>query len=90
MEVFKFNRITFCPLQDIMCSMIVWLVVLRTYVNLEIFHPYRDLEAGDNQSEIVAARPGIEPRTSCSASQEFNHCIIAAPNVLNVISTKCS
>ena len=43
--------------------MIVWSVVLRIYVNLEIFHPYRDLEAGDNQSEIVAARPGIEPRT---------------------------
>ena len=63
----------------------VWLVVLRIYVNLEIFHPYRDLEAGDNQSEIVAARPGIEPRTSCSASQELNHCIIAAPNVLSVI-----
>ena len=25
-------------------------------------------------------RPGIEPRTSCSASQELNHYIIAAPD----------
>ena len=27
-----------------------WLVVLRIYVALAIFQPYRDLEAGDNQS----------------------------------------
>ena len=27
-----------------------WLVVLRIYVALEVFQPYRDLEAGDNQS----------------------------------------
>ena len=27
-----------------------WLVVLRIYVALEVFQPYRNLEAGDNQS----------------------------------------
>ena len=27
-----------------------WLVVLRIYVALAVFQPYRDLEAGDNQS----------------------------------------
>ena len=30
-------------------------------------------------SEIVAARQGIEPHTSCSASQELNHYTTAAP-----------
>ena len=43
------------------------------YAALVIFHPYRELEAGDNHSGIVAARPGIEPQTYCSASQELNH-----------------
>ena len=39
---------------------------------MPIFQPYRDSETGDNHSGIVAARPGIEPRSSyCSASQEF-------------------
>ena len=39
-----------------------WLVVLRIYVDLAIFQPYLDLEAGDNQSlKIQVARPGIEP-----------------------------
>ena len=27
-----------------------WLVVLKIYVALAVFQPYRDLEAGDNQS----------------------------------------
>ena len=31
-------------------------------------------------SEIQMARPGIEPRTSCSASQELNHYTTAAPS----------
>ena len=49
-----------------------WLVVLRINVDLAIFQPYLDLEAGDNQSlKIQVARPGIEPRSSCSASQEL-------------------
>ena len=51
-----------------------WLVVLRINVDLAIFQPYLDLEAGDNQSlKIQVARRGIEPRSSCSASQELNH-----------------
>ena len=57
-----------------------WLVVLRINVNLAIFQPYLDLEAGDIQSlKIQVARPGIEPRSSCSASQELNHSATAAP-----------
>ena len=56
-----------------------WLVVLRINVDLAIFQPYLDLEAGDNQSmKIQVARPGIEPRSSCSASQELNHSATAA------------
>ena len=58
-----------------------WLVVLRINVDLAIFQPYFDLEAGDNQSlKIQVARPGIEPRSSCSASQELNHSATAAPH----------
>ena len=46
-----------------------WLVVMRIYVASAVFQPYRDLEAGDNQSlKIQVARPGIEPRSSCSAT----------------------
>ena len=46
-----------------------WLVVLRIDVDLAIFQPYLDLEAGDNQSlKIQVARPGIEPRSSCSVT----------------------
>ena len=57
-----------------------WLVVLRIYVASAVFQPYRDLEAGDNQSlKIQVGRPGIEPRSSCSASQELNHSATAAP-----------
>ena len=57
-----------------------WLVVLRINVDLAIFHPYLDLEAGDNQSlKIQVARPGIEPRSSCSANQELNHSATTAP-----------
>ena len=58
-----------------------WLVVLRINVDLAIFQPYLDLEAGDNQSlKIQVARPGIEPWSSCSASQELNHSATAAPS----------
>ena len=61
--------------------MIGWLlVVLRIYVASSVFQQYLDLEAGDNQSlKIQVARPGIEPRSSCSASQELNHSATAAP-----------
>ena len=59
-----------------------WLVVLRINVDLAIFQPYLDLEAGDNQSlKIQVERPGIEPRSSCSASQELNHSATAAPQI---------
>ena len=59
-----------------------WLVVLRINVDLAIFQPYLDLEAGDNQSmKIQVARLGIEPRSSCSTSQELNHSATAAPCV---------
>ena len=57
-----------------------WLVVLRINVDLAIFQPYLDLEAGENQSlKIQLARPGIEPRSSCSARQELNHLATTAP-----------
>ena len=59
-----------------------WLVVLKINIDLAIFQPYLDLEAGDNQSlKIQVARPGIEPRSSCSASQELNHSATAAPSI---------
>ena len=58
-----------------------WLVVLRIYVASAVFQPYRDLEAGDNQSlKIQVARQGVEPRSSYFASQELNHSATAAPH----------
>ena len=63
----------------------IGLVVLRINVNLAIFQPYLDLEAGDNQSmKIQVARPGIEPRSSCSPSQELNHSATTAPPYIGV------
>ena len=60
-----------------------WLVVLGINVDLAIFQPYLYLEAGDNQSlKIQGARPEIEPRSSCSASQELNTSANAAPQWL--------
>ena len=58
--------------------LVVWLVVLRIYVALALFQPYRDLEAGDNQS-LKSGKAGNRTRTSCSASQELNHSATAAP-----------
>ena len=61
------------------CLVGCWSVVLMINVDLAIFQPFLDLEAGDNQSlEIQVARPGIESRSSCSASQELNHSATAA------------
>ena len=58
------------------------LVVLRIKVDLVIFQPYLNLEAGDNQSlKIQVARLGIKPRSSCSANQELNHSATAAPSI---------
>ena len=62
--------------------MLSWIVVgcFLINVDLAIFQPYLDLEAGDNQSlKIQVARRGIEPWSSCSASQELNHSATAAP-----------
>ena len=43
-------------------KLVGWLVVLRINVDLAVFQPYLDLEAGDNQSlKMQVARPGIEP-----------------------------
>ena len=42
-----FTELLFCPKKP--CS-VRWLVVLRINVASVIFQPYRDLEAGDNQS----------------------------------------
>ena len=59
-----------------------WLVVLRINVDLAMFQPYLDLEARDYQSlKIQVARPGIEPRSPCSASQELNHSATAVPQI---------
>ena len=59
-----------------------WLVVLRINVDLAIFQPYLDLEAGDNKFlKFQVARPGIEPRSSCSVSQELNHSTTTAPQI---------
>ena len=63
------------------CWLVGWWVVLRIYVASAVFQRYCDLEAGDNQSlKIQVASPRIEPRYSCSASQEFNHSATAAPS----------
>ena len=61
--------------------MVGWLFWGLTSI-FAIFQPYLDLEAGDNQSlKIQVARSGIEPRSSCSASQELNHSATAAPYI---------
>ena len=55
-------------------------LVVQCIEDLAVYQPYRDLEAGDNQSlKIQVARPGIELRSSCSPSQELNHSTTAAP-----------
>ena len=52
---------------------------LFCYIALAIFQSYHDLEVGDNK----AARPGIKPKTSCSASQKRNHYTNTAPTPPN-------
>ena len=62
-------------------GLVGWLVVLSINVDLAIFQSYLDLEAGDNQSlKIQVARPGIESRSSCSATQQLNHSTTTAPH----------
>ena len=78
-------------LLDGLFQLLLFLVVLRINVDLAIFQPYLDLEAGDNESlKIQVARPGIEPRSSCSASQELNHSATAAPAFSSIHITTCS
>ena len=68
-----------------------WLIVLRIYVASAVFQPYRDLEAGVNQSlKIQVARRGIEPRSSCFASQELNHSATAAPFTTCTYACTCN
>ena len=48
-------RLRYLPLESMLYRLkhvgwLVWLVVLGIYVALAVFQPYRDLEAGDNQS----------------------------------------
>ena len=45
-------RLRHLPLESILYRLqqVVWLVVLGIYVALAVFQPYRDLEAGNNQS----------------------------------------
>ena len=77
-KIFKIGSVVFelWPFNLIL----VWFGLLRIYVDLAVFQPYLDLEAGDNQSlKIEVAKPGIEPRSSCSASQELNHSATTAP-----------
>ena len=77
--VFKIYK--FCFSRFFVTYYSIWFgLVVLINVDLAIFQPYLDLEAGDNQSlKIQVARRGIEPRSSCSASQELNHSATAAP-----------
>ena len=51
----------------------------RVLRSLGYTKPYRHLKARDSQClKIQVARPGIEPRSSCSASEELNHSATAA------------
>ena len=85
LKKWQYSKECMCRLRNIAMhdyqESVTWLVGCFLFnVDLAIFQPYLDLEAGDNQSlKIQVARPGIEPRSSCSASQELNHSATAAP-----------
>ena len=71
---------TLWSIDDEILHAIKLLKSFKSLTNATVFQSYRDLEAGDNQSvKIQVARPGIEPRSSCSASQDLNHSATAAP-----------
>ena len=81
--IVKSHQIVFDQLLDNYTIGLFGWLFLRINVDLAIFQPYLDLEAGDNQSlKIQVARLGIETRSSCSASQELNHSATAAPNTI--------
>ena len=80
--VIMFTSVILCVI-TIIILFVGWLVVLRINVDLAVFQPYLDLEAGYNQSlKIQVARPGIELWSSCSANQELNHSTTAAPHLV--------
>ena len=59
-------------------------VVFVISVTFTLFQSYLDFEAeycplNSLKLEFVVARPGLEPNTLCSTSQEHNHYIAAAP-----------
>ena len=69
--------------QKVPYSLIGWLV-FRIYVVLAIFQPYRDLEAGDNKTNLWNFSGEAGNRTpSCSACQKLNHYTTAAPLIQN-------
>ena len=71
-------------------KLVGWLVVLKINVDVAIFQPYLDFEAGDDKSlKIQVERPGIKPRSSCSASQELNHSATAAPPAVSSVMMIC-
>ena len=79
--VFFFLRINLLLVSGL-CWLVGWLVgcIEDLHRAFAVFHPYRDLEAGDTLSlKIQLTRPGIEPRSSCSACQELNHSATTAP-----------
>ena len=98
-HLFSFGRmIIFYDLRGIICTTSdpcglgslnkdLDLVVLSINVDLAIFQPYLDLEAGDNQSLKIQV-PGIKPWSSYSASQELNHSATAAPTRTWIIYIK--
>ena len=71
-----------CPTVDFFHTLVGWFEDLCHFSDLSAIS-----RLGSRRwpiSEIVAERPGIEPRTSCSASQELNHYTIAAPTFIRM------
>ena len=65
--------------------MVCWLVVLGIYVALAVFQPYRDLEAGDNQSLKFKWRGGeSNPRPLASQAKSLT---TQPPPLLKMVCT---
>ena len=59
-RIFRYFDTSYRFFQNLRPILLSWLVVLMIYVDSAVFHPYGDLEAGDNKSmKIQVARPGI-------------------------------
>ena len=65
-------------------STVGWLVVLRIYVALAVFQPYRDLEAEDNQSLKFKLRGGESNPGPLALQAELNHSVTTAPYILQM------